>query len=80
MSETGGLNESHQRRLLVNAEYADKLLSDIEAILNASESKSPFPKYRPDVSPASGTTCAVCLRPWASNMEERGLVRCTRFG
>jgi GTP-binding protein EngB required for normal cell division len=45
-----GLNESHQRRLLANAQYADKLLSDIEGILNANESKSAFPKYRPDVS------------------------------
>jgi GTP-binding protein EngB required for normal cell division len=43
-------NESHRRRLLASAQYADKLLSDIEAILNASDSRSPFPKYRPDVS------------------------------
>jgi len=47
---TDGLNESHRRRLLANAQYADKLVSDIEEILNASESRSPFPKYRPDVS------------------------------
>jgi len=46
----GGLSDSHQRRLLANAQYADRLLSDIEEILNAGESKSPFPKYRPDVS------------------------------
>jgi hypothetical protein len=45
------LNEAQQRRLLSNAQYADKLLSDIEAILTASESKSIFPKFRPDVSP-----------------------------
>jgi GTPase Era involved in 16S rRNA processing len=50
MLTPGGLNESHQRRLLASARYADKLLSEIEAILAASESKSPFPKYRPDVS------------------------------
>lgn len=50
MPATGGFNESHRRRLLANAQYADKLVSDIEEILNASESKSPFPKYRPDVS------------------------------
>jgi GTP-binding protein EngB required for normal cell division len=50
VSETDGLNESHRRRLLANAQYADKLLSDVEGILNAAESKSPFPKYRPDVS------------------------------
>jgi GTP-binding protein EngB required for normal cell division len=45
-----GFNESHRRRLLANAQYADKLISDIEEILSASDSKSPFPKYRPDVS------------------------------
>jgi GTP-binding protein EngB required for normal cell division len=45
------LNEAQQRRLFSNAQYADKLLSDIEAILTASESKSIFPKFRPDVSP-----------------------------
>jgi GTP-binding protein EngB required for normal cell division len=45
-----GFNESHRRRLLANAQYADKLVSEIEEILSASESKSPFPKYRPDVS------------------------------
>lgn len=49
MPPPSGLNDSHQRRLLANAQYADKLLSDIEEILNANESKSAFPKYRPDV-------------------------------
>jgi GTP-binding protein EngB required for normal cell division len=44
-----GFNESHRRRLLANAQYADKLISEIEDILSASESKSPFPKFRPDV-------------------------------
>ncbi len=50
MPSANGFNESHRRRLLANAQYADKLISDIEGILSASESKSPFPKYRPDVS------------------------------
>jgi GTP-binding protein EngB required for normal cell division len=44
------LNEAQRRHLLSNARYADQLLSDVEAILNASESKSIFPKYAPDVS------------------------------
>lgn len=44
------LNEAQRRHLLSNARYADQLLSDVEAILNASESKSIFPKYIPDVS------------------------------
>ncbi len=52
MAPASPLNESQQRRLLSNARYADKLLSDIEAILNASESKTIFPKFRPDTTPA----------------------------
>ena len=45
------LNEAQQRRVLTNAQYADKLLSDVEAILTASESKALFPKYIPDLAP-----------------------------
>jgi len=44
------LNEAQQRRLLSHAKYADELLSDFAAILNASESKSILPKYVSDVS------------------------------
>jgi len=51
MLTPGSLSVAHQRRLLASARYADKLLSDIEAILAASESRSPFPKYRPDFTP-----------------------------
>jgi len=47
-----GLNESHQRRLLVTFQYVDKLLSETEAVLSASSSKSPFPKYSADFTPA----------------------------
>jgi GTP-binding protein EngB required for normal cell division len=46
------LNEAQQRRLLSSAKYADRLLSDVEAILSASESKTIFPKYRSDLSPS----------------------------
>ncbi|MFB3778368.1 MAG: dynamin family protein [Bryobacteraceae bacterium] len=52
MATSSPLNESQQRRLLSSAKYADKLLSDVEAILNASESKTIFPRYRQDVSPS----------------------------
>lgn len=50
MPETGGLNESQRRRLLASAQHADKLIAGVEEILNAAQSKSPFPKYRPDLS------------------------------
>jgi GTP-binding protein EngB required for normal cell division len=51
MATQSPLNEAQRRRLSSNAQYADKLLSDVEAILAAAESKSIFPKYLPDLSP-----------------------------
>lgn len=50
MQRADGLNESHRRRLLASAQYADKLLGEIEEILKSSDSKSPFLKYRPDIT------------------------------
>ncbi|HUE05662.1 MAG TPA: dynamin family protein [Bryobacteraceae bacterium] len=52
MATENPLNEAQQRRLLGNSQYADRLLSDIEAILSAAESKTIFPKFVPDLSPA----------------------------
>jgi GTP-binding protein EngB required for normal cell division len=50
--ESGGLlNSPQQRRLRITCEYVDKLLSDIENGLHSAESKSPFPRYIPDISP-----------------------------
>ena len=51
-SELGHLNSSQRLHLLTSCQYADKLLSEIEATLVASQSKSPFPKFKPDISPA----------------------------
>ncbi len=48
----GRLNSSQRLHLLTSCQYADKLLSEIEATLVASQSKSPFPKFKPDISPA----------------------------
>lgn len=50
--EFGHLNPSQRLHLLTSSQYADKLLSEIEATLVASQSKSPFPKFKPDISPA----------------------------
>ncbi len=50
--ERGDLNPSQRRHLLTSCQYADKLLSEIETVLVASLSKSPFPKFKPDISPA----------------------------
>jgi hypothetical protein len=50
--EFGQLNPSQSLHLLTSCQYADKLLSEIEATLVASQSKSPFPKLKPDIAPA----------------------------
>jgi GTP-binding protein EngB required for normal cell division len=50
--ELDHLNPSQRLHLLSSCQYADKLLSEIEATLVASQSKSPFPKFKPDISPA----------------------------
>ena len=48
----GELNDPQQRRLRVTCQYIDKLLSDIESVLHATTSKSPFPRYVVDITPA----------------------------
>ena len=48
----GELNDAQQRRLRVTCQYIDKLLSDIESVLHATASKSPFPRYIVDITPA----------------------------
>lgn len=47
-----GLNSSQALHLVSSAQYADKLLAEIESILLASQSKSPFRKYKNRLSPA----------------------------
>jgi GTP-binding protein EngB required for normal cell division len=51
-TNSGGLNEFHKRRIRVTCGYIDKLLSDIEAVLWSTASKSAFPKYISDIPPA----------------------------
>ena len=64
--EFGHLNSSQRLHLLSSAQYADKLLSEIEATLVASQSKSPFPKFEPDISPAqAGYGCMRWHRAYA---------------
>jgi GTP-binding protein EngB required for normal cell division len=46
------LNSSHKLHLLSSAQYADKLLAEVEAVLFASKSKSPFKRYRNQLPPA----------------------------
>jgi len=51
MEPQDSLNSSHKLHLLTSFKYADELLSDIESVLASAASKSPFPKYREDLSP-----------------------------
>jgi GTP-binding protein EngB required for normal cell division len=39
------LNSNHERRLSVTCRYIDKLLADMESVLNVSSSKVAFPQY-----------------------------------
>ena len=50
MEPRNSLNAAQKLHLLAHSEHADKLLTEIESILVASESKSAFPKYKPDLS------------------------------
>jgi GTP-binding protein EngB required for normal cell division len=49
--DDAALNYSHKLHLLSSAQHADKLLSDVEAILAAAASKSAFKKYKNSLSP-----------------------------
>ena len=50
------LNEFQQRRLLVTCEHIDKMLSEVESVLYQASSKTVFPKYRSEVTPAQQRT------------------------
>jgi GTP-binding protein EngB required for normal cell division len=52
MHSRESLNSSQALHVLTSFKYVDQLLSEIESILFASNSKSPFPKYRNDLTPA----------------------------
>jgi GTP-binding protein EngB required for normal cell division len=50
------LNEFQARRLSVTCQYIDRVIGEIEEILNSAASKAAFPKYQEDVSPAQRRT------------------------
>jgi hypothetical protein len=49
--QPGELNEPQKRRLSVTCDYIDKLLQDVEQVLDSGSSKSPFSRYVMDVTP-----------------------------
>jgi GTP-binding protein EngB required for normal cell division len=50
--DRGELNEAQQRRLYVTCSYIDKLLAEIEQVLQETASSSPFPRHIIDITPA----------------------------
>jgi hypothetical protein len=46
------LNSNHERRLSVTCRHIDRLLAEMESVLNISASKLAFPQYALDLSPA----------------------------
>ncbi len=50
------LNEFQANRLRITCQYIDKLLGDVEGILNASAAKAAFPRYSYDIPPAQRRT------------------------
>jgi GTP-binding protein EngB required for normal cell division len=50
------LNPHQQRHLRVSFQEADRLLSEIERVLNSTASKSPFPTYIVDLTPSQRKT------------------------
>ncbi|MGC2702421.1 MAG: dynamin family protein [Candidatus Acidiferrales bacterium] len=55
-SRAAALNEFQAQRLRVTCQYIDKLLGEIENILNSAASKAAFPRYSPDVAPGQRRT------------------------
>lgn len=51
-ASSGRLNEYQARRLRVACHYIDRLLCEIEGMLDASSSRAAFPRYSADLGPA----------------------------
>lgn len=54
--DSDSLNEHQAHYLFVTCQQIDKVLSDIEGILNESTSQAAFPAYYPDLTPAQQKT------------------------
>jgi len=51
-----GLNENQARRLSVTCKYIDKVIGEIEEVLNSAASKAAFPQYIRDITPIQQRT------------------------
>lgn len=64
----GSLTDAQKLHFRVSCQYIDKLLSNIEDVLHASESKSPFPKYRVDINLAQVRVLEDYIRRFRSQL------------
>jgi hypothetical protein len=64
----GELNEPQKRRLTATCQYIDNLLGDIGQALHSATSKSPFPRYVVDVTPAQAREIEVHIQRFRSEL------------
>lgn len=56
------MNSSQKMYLLVSCRHIDNLLGEIEDVLQSATSKSPFPRYLPDLNPAQARVVEDYIR------------------
>lgn len=66
--QAGELNEHQKARLRITCRYIDKLLGDVEDMLHAASSPSPFPRYIVDVNPAQIRVLEDYIRRFRSQL------------
>ena len=67
LRDSDSLNKHQAHYLLVTCQHIDKILSDIEVVLNESTSKAAFPAYVLDLNPAQQKT----LKDYISHIRAR---------
>jgi GTP-binding protein EngB required for normal cell division len=65
---SGELNEYQKSRLRITCHYIDRLLADVEDVLHAATSQSPFPRFAVDVSPAQIRVLEDYIRRFRSEL------------
>jgi GTP-binding protein EngB required for normal cell division len=62
------LNEHQKNRLRITCQYIDKLLGDLDEVLHAAVSQSPFPRYIVDMTPAQIQVVEDYIRRFRSQL------------
>ncbi len=66
--EPGQLNGNQKFRLRITCQHIDKLLGDLDHILHAATSSSPFPRYIVDITPAQVRVLEDHIRRFRSQL------------